>query len=149
MKATDWGARLEPHSTAKALTYRAATEAMAGDARGPGAQCVGGFAFKWGWKTQVTVTWVNLLHGFSGVEGLAGGETTEAVDEISKSWTGEYPANRAPRIKSAITLNGAEGSASVAVAPGSACRLSVRTRGFRRRPGLQCCCVRRCRTAAS
>lgn len=107
VKATDWGARLEPHSSAKALTYRAATETMAADGSGPGGQCVGGYAFKWGWKTQVTVTWVNLLNGFppasarAGAEGLEGGETTEAVDEISRSW--RVLSHELPAVLSAVS----------------------------------------------
>jgi hypothetical protein len=96
--STTWGARLEPNSTAKAVTYRTAAETMAADAQGPGAQCLGGYAFKWGWKEQMGVTWVNLLQGYPLGGRAAGWETTAAVDEISRTWhaASERPALSAP-----------------------------------------------------
>jgi hypothetical protein len=48
VKQTSWGAALEPSSTEKAATYRAAAEAFSADA-----SCIGGFVFKWGFKFQV------------------------------------------------------------------------------------------------
>ena len=56
--ATAWGARIEPSSSAKAATYRGALAKMQRDAA-----CIGGYAFKWGWKEQAR-SW-ELLRGAS------------------------------------------------------------------------------------
>ena len=116
-RKTHWGAQLEPSSTEKAHTYKAAYLAQAADAAAPAAQCCGGYAFKWGWKEQVTVTWICLLNEYEHTlvdrgGTLRGGEETAALDELSLCWTGRPPANRAPEVRS-LTLAGAPADASV------------------------------------
>ena len=115
VKATDWGAQLEPSDGDKAATYAAAMAGLASDG-----SCVGGYAFKWGWKEQVTVTWVNLYNEYppSYGTGMSGGEETAAVEALSKGWTGREPGERAPRIAS-LTLDSQPPSASVRLAPGA------------------------------
>ena len=122
-----WGARLEPTSTEKARTYSVALQKQQGDP-----QCVGGYCFKWGWKEQYGVTWICLIndYDFATAEhtsgALVGGETTEAVDELSRLWTGKSPRNRAPSITEPIALCGKRAAESVAVRPGAPCSAEVR-----------------------
>ena len=86
---TAWKAAIEPVSSAKAETYRAAyAQGVAGH---PG-RCLGSYAFLWGNKQEVTSTWFSLF--------LPSGEKTEAVDVLTEAWTGKPPANRSPRLTS-------------------------------------------------
>ena len=119
VKQTAWGAELEPTSGEKAAVYGAAAAAFSADA-----SCVGGYAFKWGAKCQVTPTWISLLNeygatyasaGFGGA--LSGGEETPTVEEIARVWTGAYPKDRAPVLAS-LTLAGAPAAASVRLRAG-------------------------------
>ncbi len=83
-----WGAELEQTSTQKAEIFlTGAAEHIAGH---PG-HCLGGFAFRWGWKQEATHTWFALL--------LDDGSPTAGVDSLRKAWTGEWPAVRAPSIE--------------------------------------------------
>ncbi len=88
---TPWGAELEPTSTQKAETYLESYKvAVAGEPR-----CLGAYAFLWGDKQEHTRTWFGMF--------LPSGERTAAVDVMSREWTGQWPANRCPRI-SALTV---------------------------------------------
>jgi hypothetical protein len=82
----EWKARLEDSSTEKADFYRRAYEHAVKDRP----QCLGSFAFIWGWKMEKTHTWYGLL--------LQDGNRTEAVDVLAQCWTGKPPANRCPQI---------------------------------------------------
>jgi hypothetical protein len=118
VKTTTWGAPLEPSSSEKAATYRNAVETFSADPT-----CVGGYAFKWGWKVQVTCTWICLLneyeHTYKAHGGtLTGGEETAGVDEISRVWTGAHPRHRAPALDG-LTLAGAVAADSVRLAAGA------------------------------
>lgn len=64
--------------------------------------CLGSYVFFWGSKQERTSTWFGLL--------LPSGEKTPLVDELTREWTGKYPANRAPRIAS---FKSAAGNAQV------------------------------------
>lgn len=101
-RKTPWGAAPEPDSGAKALWYRKSyLSAVAGN-RG---QCLGAYAFLWGDKQEETPTWFGML--------LPTGERTQAVDEMSRFWTGKPRPNQAPRIRSfAFDLAGREVKAS-------------------------------------
>ncbi len=83
-----WGAPYEQSSSAKAgfikTNYKNTIEPNLGK------QCLGSFAFLWGNKQEKTETWYGLL--------LPTGETTESVDVLSELWTGQRPANVAPRV---------------------------------------------------
>jgi hypothetical protein len=96
---TDWKAPIEPSSREKAAMYNAATAAILADTapRKPWAQasppwCLGSFAFLWGHKQEATSTWFGML--------LPSGEKTLVVDAVAEAWTGDWPANRAPVLKS-------------------------------------------------
>jgi len=82
----EWKARLEDSSTEKAAFYRRAYEHAVKDRP----QCLGAFAFVWGWKMEMTHTWYGML--------LQDGSRTGAVDVMTEIWTGKPPANRCPRI---------------------------------------------------
>ena len=120
VETTSWGAPLEPTSSQKAATYANAVATFSADK-----ECIGGYAFKWGWKDQVTVTWINLLNEYpptlrTNGGPLVGGEETAAVDEISAVWRGGvHPKHRAPALVG-LTLNGATGADNVRLAAGVA-----------------------------
>ena len=82
---TEWGAPIEETSHQKAERYALA---QANALKNP--SCLGTFPFMWGHKQEKTSTWFGMF--------LPDGQKLESVDEISKSWKGEYPKNRVPRI---------------------------------------------------
>lgn len=90
--STAWEAPREQTSAAKADFVRARY--------GPGIRddsthCLGGYAFFWGSKHELTPTWFSLFEPT--------GEKTELVDELQFQWRGTYPPNRAPHLTS-LTL---------------------------------------------
>lgn len=94
---TDWKAPIEPSSRDKAAMYNAATAAILADTanstrRDMPARCLGSFAFLWGHKQEATATWFGML--------LPSGEKTLVVDAVAEAWTGKWPTNRAPVLKS-------------------------------------------------
>lgn len=95
MPATSWGREIEEPSAAKAQGYAGRMKAAFGS--NPDGMCLGGFAFLWGQKQERTPTWYGVLG--------KNGETTATVDELTKIWTGSYPANRAPSVNQ-IFING-------------------------------------------
>jgi hypothetical protein len=86
VRKTDWGAPIEQTSTEKAALYAAMMKLMEEDPR-----CLGSYAFLFGWKQEQTPTWFGMY--------LETGERLAAMDEISRSWRGQFPANRAPAIE--------------------------------------------------
>jgi hypothetical protein len=91
---TSWGAEVEPTSTQKAGTYLASYQAaVAAETQ----LCVGSYAFLWGHKQEHTRTWFGMF--------LPSGERTAAVDAMTFAWTGEWPPNRCPEIRS-LTVDG-------------------------------------------
>jgi hypothetical protein len=89
VKKTEWGAELEPTSTAKGETYLRSWQVAVRD---QSARCLGSYAFLWGDKQEHTHTWFGMY--------LPTGERTAAVDVMSKAWTGKWPANRCPTVAS-------------------------------------------------
>ena len=88
--ATEWGREIEETSTEKAIGLRKRIQkAFLADSSGLN---MGGFAFLWGQKQERTPTWYGLFN--------KSGEATASVDELTKFWTGSYPANRAPSLES-------------------------------------------------
>lgn len=85
---TSWGAAPEPTSRQKADSYRRSYEVNVID---NASQCLGSYAFKWGYKQEVTSTWFGLF--------LNTGEKTPSVDVIARLWTGRWPDNRSPMIE--------------------------------------------------
>jgi hypothetical protein len=112
---TAWGAPIEPTSTEKARDYLANYQrSIAGEPD----RCLGGYAFLWGHKQEVTGTWYGMLLPVAG-----GVERLGAVDAMTVAWTGKWPANRAPEIV-ALVLD----AASATVAPGAPLTASLKTR---------------------
>lgn len=109
---TEWGAPIEPSSTAKADHYRESYEKAV--ANQPGL-CLGSYAFTWGNKQEATATWFGMF--------LPSGEKVGAVDVISQAWTGKPVAFPCPRIES-LALEGPP-----VVAPGSTLHLKLQSTG--------------------
>ncbi|MBO6513068.1 MAG: hypothetical protein JJ974_03790 [Phycisphaerales bacterium] len=87
---TAWGAPYEQSGSSKAEFLR--NNYLSTIQPNLGKQCLGSFAFLWGFKQEKTATWYGLL--------LETGETTESVDVLQELWTGTAPENGAPRVRS-------------------------------------------------
>ena len=98
---TSWGAPLEQDSSAKADTYMRGYKKVITPLAD---QTIGNYVFLWGQKQEKTPTWYGLF--------TETGEETETIDVLHYIWTGNWPDNRAPRIKS-MRLNGKPGHKSV------------------------------------
>lgn len=92
-----WGAPLEPTANEKAAQYFATLQAATDNSE---KLCLGSYAFLWGNKQETTPTWYGML--------LPTGEKLPAVDAVVRVWTGQWPANRSPRIESLRLENGAD-----------------------------------------
>ncbi|HSX84083.1 MAG TPA: glycoside hydrolase family 2 TIM barrel-domain containing protein [Cellvibrio sp.] len=86
---TDWDVPIEQTTTEKAKSYRERYEA---GVLGAPDQALGSYAFLWGQKQETTPTWYGMF--------LESGEATEVVDTMQFLWTGEWPKERAPSIRS-------------------------------------------------
>ncbi|MDX2064323.1 MAG: glycoside hydrolase family 2 TIM barrel-domain containing protein [Fimbriimonadaceae bacterium] len=84
-----FGMTQEQTSTEKAKRYREMHEQKI---LGNPGWCLGGYAFIWGNKQEETATWFGMH--------LPTGENLQAVDEMTRLWSGRYPANRSPQIRS-------------------------------------------------
>jgi hypothetical protein len=89
---TAWGAPIEAISTQKAATYLANYQRSIAEQR---SWCLGSYAFLWGNKQEATATWFGML--------MPNGERLGAVEAMTFAWTGKWPANRAPQIRSLKT----------------------------------------------
>ncbi len=98
---TAWGAPIEASSTEKAALYKSRYETAIAARAG---SCVGSYVFLWSDKFEQTPTWYGLFLPNSS-------DRTQAVEEMQFSWSGSYPANRAPRITLA-TVEGKTASQS-------------------------------------
>lgn len=107
---SDWGEPFEPTSADKARLYEEHyREGVL--AEHPG-RCLGSFAFLWGHKQEVTGTWYGMF--------LASGESLPTLDTMTKLWSGEWPANRAPGVrKLSVSFD------NLRVAPGAEFRATV------------------------
>lgn len=104
-KRTDWGVPTEPPSGIKADIYRERYTYLMADRN----QCLGVFPFKWGYVPKGTSTWFCLFH--------ANGEPNAVVDTMHHIWTGQWPADRAPRVLS-LNINGQAYDSSIRLQPG-------------------------------
>ncbi|HMO26685.1 MAG TPA: hypothetical protein PKB10_10475, partial [Tepidisphaeraceae bacterium] len=52
-------------------------------------RCVGSYVFLWGQKHEATETWFSMF---------SRGRPTELIDTMHRMWTGEWPADLAPKI---------------------------------------------------
>lgn len=86
---TAWDAPIEPDPSAKAesfySTYVVDRDKNVG-------RSLGSYVFYWGQKQEATATWFGMF--------LASGEKLPSVDAMAYAWTGEWPVNRAPKIRS-------------------------------------------------
>jgi hypothetical protein len=82
----DWDVPLELTSTEKAEIYKNAYEVLDADPN-----CLGSFAFTWGFKQEATATWFGMF--------LPNGSKLAAVDAMHEVWTGSPPANLCPVIE--------------------------------------------------
>lgn len=86
VKKTPWRLPIEDSSSEKADFYLKAYEhSVAGQP-----QCLGSYAFYWASKQEKTHTWYGMF--------LPDGSRTEAIDVMTKVWTGHWPTNRCPRV---------------------------------------------------
>ena len=95
MPSTSWGREIEENSTQKADGLRERLKkGFTDDTSG---RNMGGFAFVWGQKQERTPTWYGIFN--------KDGRATAVADELALFWSGKYPNNRAPAVKS-MTLDG-------------------------------------------
>ena len=106
MEKTAWGAPVELTSSEKADVFLRAQREVFSVFEG---RLLGSYVFFWGQKQERTPTWFGLL--------LDTGEETEAADVMQYIWTGEWPANRAPRVN-ALRIGGKGARESVTLVAG-------------------------------
>ena len=94
LPSTEWDREIEEPSTVKAQGMaKRMQDIILDDKTG---KIIGSFAFFWGQKQERTPTWYGMFN--------ESGEQTARIDELTRIWTGQYPANRAPQSK-AIYIN--------------------------------------------
>ncbi len=103
---TAWGIPIEQTSTEKAKSYR---ERYEGGILGAPGRALGSYAFLWGQKQETTPTWYGVF--------LESGEATEVVDSLQFLWTGSWPENRAPSIRTFL-LDGKTAAQNIYLMPG-------------------------------
>jgi exo-beta-1,3-glucanase (GH17 family) len=106
METTSWGTPTELTSSEKADVFLRAHNDVLSKFEG---QLIGSYVFFWGQKQERTPTWFGLL--------TQRGELTEAADAMHRIWTGEWPANRTPRVE-AIRLDGKSYKESIVLTAG-------------------------------
>jgi hypothetical protein len=90
--ATPWDAPIEPDPSTKAAeTYTAYTMNRDNNA----GRSFGSYVFFWGHKQEATATWYGMF--------LPSGEKLPRVDAMAYAWSGEWPDNRAPKLRSLET----------------------------------------------
>jgi len=104
--STEWNAPIENTSTEKAKDFAHRYEvAILSDK----AHCLGSYVFLWGQKQERTPTWYGLF--------TEDNMETEAIDVMTKFWTGNWPENRCPQILKA-TLDGKTRYDNIKLEPG-------------------------------
>ena len=81
-----WGLALEPTSAEKGRQFAAAYAASIASERGR--NCLGGYAFTWGWKVEATPTWHGML--------LPDLTRLASVEAVQTAWGVAKVANRCP-----------------------------------------------------
>lgn len=103
---TSWGAPIEATSSEKADVFMRGHQENLAPLEG---QLIGSYAFLWGQKQERTPTWFGMF--------TESGEETEVVDVMHFLWTGSWPENRSPQVRS-IQLAGESPHANVTFVPG-------------------------------
>ena len=109
---TNWRAPLEQTSSEKAQAIAERYERIILADR---AHCLGSFVFYWSEKQETTHTWYGLF---------CNGLRTESIDVMQRSWSGAWPANRAPAI-GALAIDGFSDRRSVTLGAGKTYRAQV------------------------
>ncbi len=105
MPSTKWNAPLEMNSSAKAKNYYESYQKILAVSD----ILIGNYVFLWGQKQERTPTWFGLFTDKN--------EKTEAIDVMTRLWTGDWPENRSPQIK-AFTLDGKIDKAEIRLTSG-------------------------------
>lgn len=106
LPSTQWGREIEEPSAVKAAGMaKRMQDVILDDKTG---KIIGSFVFFWGQKQERTPTWYGMFNET--------GEQTASIDELTRIWTGQYPANRAPQSK-AITINNIQAVESIKLKP--------------------------------
>jgi hypothetical protein len=114
LPATEWGREIEEPSAVKAAGMaKRMQDVILDDKSG---KIIGSFVFFWGQKQERTPTWYGMFN--------ESGEQTARIDELTRMWTGQYPANRAPLSKS-ITINDIQAVENVRLKPGQLTTVKV------------------------
>jgi len=110
---TVWGRPIEPTSRQKVDFHlqRYARDILANSDR-----CIGSYVFLWGQKQERTPTWYSMF-----IEQLPGLDRPAAacatVDAMHYSWSGGWPANRAPEV-AGMTIDDQPAGSNVIMKPG-------------------------------
>jgi hypothetical protein len=114
MPTTSWGREIEENSTQKAEGLRERIKiGLQSDTTG---RNMGGFAFVWGQKQERTPTWYGIFN--------KDGRPIAVLDELTLFWSGKYPKDRAPAIKT-MTLDGKVSTESVTLEPGKIYKANI------------------------
>jgi hypothetical protein len=114
LPSTDWGREIEEPSAVKAEGMaKRMQDVILDDKTG---KIIGSFVFFWGQKQERTPTWYGMFN--------ESGEQTARIDELTRMWTGQYPANRAPLSK-AIYINNAPATENIRLKPSQAATVKV------------------------
>jgi len=106
MEKTSWGAPTETTSSERVDVILRGHRDILSTLDG---QLIGSYVFLWGQKQERTPTWYGMF--------TESGEETEIVDAMHYLWNGNWPKNRAPRVKS-LTLDGKRAKQSVIISTG-------------------------------
>lgn len=110
---TQWGAPIEQNSSEKAATYLRGYNKVIKPFRH---QAIGNYVFLWGQKQEKTPTWYGML--------LETGEETEVIDTMHFIWTGAWPENRTPKLKS-MRLDGKSAGDNIRLKAGESYQAKV------------------------
>ena len=114
LPSTEWGREIEEPSASKATGMaKRMQDVILDDKTG---KIIGSFVFFWGQKQERTPKWYGMFN--------ESGEQTARIDELTRIWTGKYPANRAPQSKS-ITINDTQAVDNIRLKPGQPATVKV------------------------
>ena len=112
MPRTPWHVPLEQTSSEKAQAIMQRYQQII---QGDQQNCLGSFVFLWGQKQETTHTWYGMFQD---------GRLTESVDVMKYLWTGAWPENRSPALKS-LTIQGCDDPQAVYLEPTRGCQAVV------------------------
>ncbi|WP_161890197.1 glycoside hydrolase family 2 TIM barrel-domain containing protein [Pontibacter russatus] len=110
---TSWAAAVEETSGEKAAVYKSRYESTMGRDT---THNLGSYVFLWGQKQERTPTWYGLF--------TEDGKETEVVDVMQYLWTGSWPENRAPHLKS-LKLDGKQAEDNIFLKPDKSYNVNV------------------------